>query len=463
MNAVVRDEICYITSCLNQQSLEILTGIGPTGATGPAGATGATGTIGNLTLLGDLKTSTYDIAWNFSFVNTSTLFPSDWTVTGSSNILPSASNSVLKVANQTLQSRTNVSYIPSKQIDCLFTSQLYTTGISNFDNEIGYGDTTSGIFFYAKNTGSGPTTGVRQKDGYGTTTDYPLSGFNGTKSNIFKISILWFGYWGFECFVYDSSINDFKLLIQKNFTNVQTLPFLKVPTLPFRISSTTAENIVLTCASINIIGGLSTFNKYVISSYCETLYPNISNGVYRPILALRLKRKTPTLDTSTISFTVNDIALYIDAGTGNYAQISLVYIPFNTLKYVTFSSSTANPPASLVNLSPWVPFMENGLAEYHVFQNTSLYVRVNGNAFNASNINTIFQGTGFVIFSDQYITGRNVINILPNPNVRVRYDDLNDGFNTGSNDNGNSSDLFLVMAKGSVNLNSAVTALIERF
>jgi len=343
----------------------------------------------------------------------------------------------------------------------LFTAQLYVTGAGSFDNEIGYGNTDNGILYYAK---SSSDFGVRYKNGYGTTTDYPMtiSDFDPSKENIFKISILWFGYWGFQAYVYDSAIPGFKLLKQMNFTNTQTLPFIKVPSLPFRIKSSSSEKIGVTCASINVIGGLQTINKYIMSSYSEQLYNNtvsFNTGGYRPILAVRLKKNTASFITKIYSVGVVSTNVFTNAGAGNYVRQLLVYIPFNTTNYVQFVDTTTLNPTTLT----WTEFHDNSLVEYHEFINNNIAVRTLNSPFTLTTpILTTLANTGYIILSEDYNTGRINNNILQNILIKVRYDELNDGFNTQSN-NGNSSDLFIIFAAGSTNnLQTSSSIIVER-
>jgi len=386
---------------------------------------------GDVTILGDVSTAQSEVALNLKFTDIIILPSEFWTQTSTGTF--SISNSVLTVTNGTAQTRSPVIYISTKQINCLFTSQLTVTANSNTDNEIGYGYTDNvgnkqGIFLYADYKTSTVEYGVRlYSTGTSTTcTDYPflnsVSGFDFTKAQIFKISLLWFGYWGFEASIYDSTTGGFVPLINPvGFTNSVITPFLREPSLPFMISSANASSsVICTCIGINVIGGVS--NNYQVIATTPVKFLNTNNVVsnsYYPLLALRLKSIGKAIDLK-----ITDISAFISNNANQAINLVAVYIPYKNTSNIRFvTAGTTNPVA--VTFSDT---FSGSHCEYSSFQtNTINAISTTSIDTTYSDLGTMLSGTDFIVISNDIVTGRSTLNVPENSNLTIRYNRIANG------------------------------------
>lgn len=389
----------------------------------------------DITILGDVSTAQTEVALNLKFTDITSLQSSFWTQSATGTF--SIANSVLTVTNGTAQTRSSVIYISSKQINCLFTSQLTVAANSNTDNEIGYGykdnvGNKQGIFLYAKYKTSAVEYGVRLYS-TGTSsigTDYPflnsVSGFDFTKAQIFKITLLWFGYWGFEAYIYDSTTGGFIPLINPvGFTNSSTTPFLREPSLPFMISSANASSsITCTCIGINVVGGIANNYQIISSTPVPTAYfnTNINNalyGKYYPLLALRLK----SIGSAT-NLLISDLSTFIISSTNQYLNIIAVYIPYKSTSNIQFVTAGTTTPVSIV----FKDTFNGSKSEYYAFQDTTVNaISTTSTDITYTSLSNMLSSTDYIVLSNDIIQGKVGINLPENSDIKIRYNRLAPG------------------------------------
>lgn len=386
---------------------------------------------GDVTILGDVSTAQSEVALNLKFTDITSLVSEFWTQSATGTF--SISNSVLTVTNGTAQTRSPVIYVSSKQINCLFTSQLTVAANSNTDNEIGYGykdnvGNKQGIFLYANYKTSAVEYGVRLYT-TGTSsigTDYPflnsVSGFDFTKAQIFKISLLWFGYWGFEASIYDSTTGGFIPLINPvGFTNSTTTPFLREPSLPFMISSANASSsVTCTCLGVNVVGGIA--NNYQVIATTPVKFLNTNNVVsnsYYPLLALRLKSIGKAVDLR-----LADISAYISNNANQSMNLVAVYVPYKNTSNIQFVTAGTTTPTAVTFSDTFT----GSHSEYYSFQTNNINaISTTSTDTTYSDLGTMLSGTEFIMLSNDIVSGKSTLNVPENSNLSIRYNRLANG------------------------------------
>lgn len=324
--------------------------IGATGATGPIGATGSTGPTGatgagnvnalvsleqNKLIVGD--TGAYDIKkTNISYTDillkedmdklnscitplqrllttqTYTIFSCrfnygildgyDFSIknTGNCSTAVNSTTSNLELTGTVgatgetiFINKNKLYYLPSKTAEILFTGVLYAVVNSTTRTRLGGFTESDGAFLeYSNNTiyfvHRNSASGILVDDKIARSSwNNPGNSINFTKSQVFRIRFLWFGYFYIElsCVVN----NVMTVLHTLYFSNLQDTPFFKHPSVSMRAECTLLDNassqkLTHTCGAGNIYGGYeNVLKRFAITS------TNTATTSNTPLIAYRIR------------------------------------------------------------------------------------------------------------------------------------------------------------------------------